>query len=145
MTLLKNLRQLKDTTILQGFGICVQEDHTSCESECSLSDAESPDTEWISDDEKDQPTPSPLPLDDQLLSILRTINFNWFASVVEVKMQLPNNSENTLFESLEKFSDQLSVLDVSAEDHLKIAISRKGCFAYEKEKATQESMSDEDD
>ena len=96
---IEELAAIKDSTVLQGFGICVQEDSSSCESECSLSDAESSETEWISDDEKDQPTPSPLPLDDQLLSMLRTVNFNWFAFVTEVKMQLPNNSENTLLES----------------------------------------------
>lgn len=142
---IEELAAIKYTTVLQGFGICVQEDRSSCESECSLSDAESSETEWISDDEKDQPTPSPLPLDDQLLSMLRTVNFNWFAFVTEVKMQLPNNSENTLLESLEEFSDRLSVLNVSAEDLLKIETSRKAYFACEKEKAAQESMSDDDD
>ena len=60
-------------------------------------------------------------------------------------MQLLNNSKNTLLESLEEFSDQLSVLNVSAKDHLKIETSRKGYFAYEKEKGTQESMSDDNE
>ncbi len=60
-------------------------------------------------------------------------------------MLLPNNSENTLLESLEEFSGRLSVLNVSAEDQLKIETSRQTYFALEKDKAIHESLSDEDE
>ncbi len=101
---IEELAAIKDTAVLQGFGICVEDEHSSSESECSLSDAENSEIEWISEEEKDQTTPSRLPSDDQLLSMLRNTNFNWFAFITEVKMLLPNNSENTLLESLEEFS-----------------------------------------
>jgi hypothetical protein len=142
---IEELAAIKDTAVLQGFGICVEDEHSSSESECSLSDAENSEIEWISEEEKDQTTPSRLPSDDQLLSMLRNTNFNWFAFITEVKMLLPNNSENTLLESLEEFSGRLSVLNVSAEDQLKIETSRQAYFALEKDKAIHESLSDEDE
>ncbi len=50
---IEELAAIKDTAVLQGFGICVEDEHSSSESECSLSDAENSEIEWISEEEKE--------------------------------------------------------------------------------------------